>query len=76
MVQLHATIMSDGVMTMEHLPDGIEIPAGSQVSLEPGGMHVMCMDKQVDFNAGDSIELDLVFESADPMTVEAEIRDE
>jgi copper(I)-binding protein len=76
MVQLHATTMSDGVMTMEHLPDGIEIPADSKVSLEPGGMHVMCMNKQVELNVGDTIELDLVFETADPMTVEVEIRDE
>jgi copper(I)-binding protein len=76
MVQLHVTTMSDGVMTMEHLPDGIPVPADSEVSLEPGGLHVMCMNKQVDLNVGDTIELDLVFESADPMTVDVEIRDE
>lgn len=76
MVELHATTMADGVMTMQHLPEGIPVPADSQVNLEPGGMHVMCMNKQVEFEVGDTVELDLVFESADPMTVTAEIRDQ
>ncbi len=76
MVELHATTMADGVMTMEHLPDGIPVPADSQVNLEPGGMHVMCMNKRVAFTVGDTVDLDLVFESADPMTVTAEIRDD
>ena len=75
-VELHATTMADGVMSMQHLPEGIPVPADSQVNLEPGGMHVMCMNKQVEFEVGDTVELDLVFESADPMTVTAEIRDQ
>jgi copper(I)-binding protein len=75
-VELHETVMNDGVMAMQHLPQGIPVPAGSQVMLEPGGMHIMCMNKQVDFSVGDTVVLDLVFESADPMTVTVEIRDD
>ncbi len=75
MVQLHETVMSDGTMSMQHLPDGIAVPAGSKVMLEPGGLHLMCMSKQVDLDAGEVVEIDLVFETTDPMTVNAEIRD-
>ena len=74
MVELHETAMSDGTMSMQHLPAGIPVPAGSDVILEPGGLHVMCMNKQTDFNTGDSVELDLVFETGDTITVTAEIR--
>ena len=74
MVELHETVMSDGTMSMQHLPAGIAVPAGSEVVLEPGGLHVMCMNKQADFNTGDSVELDLVFEAGDTISVTAEIR--
>ena len=76
MVELHETVMSDGTMSMQHLPAGIAVPAGSEVVLEPGGLHVMCMNKQADFNTGDSVELDLVFEAGDTISVTAEIRAE
>ena len=75
MVELHETVMNDGVMTMVHLPDGIPVPAGAEVLLEPGGLHVMCMNKQADMEAGEVIKVDLVFATTDPMTVDVEIRE-
>ena len=74
MVELHETSMSDGVMSMQHLPEGIPVPAGETVSLEPGGLHVMCMNVTDPFEEGDEIDVDLVFESGMEMTVTAEIR--
>lgn len=76
MVELHETVMNDGVMSMQHLPAGIPIPSGEAVALAPGGLHVMCMNKTVEMNVGEIIQVDLVFETADPMTVDVEIRDE
>ncbi|MEN8040705.1 MAG: copper chaperone PCu(A)C [Actinomycetota bacterium] len=76
MVELHETVMNDGVMSMQHLPAGIPVPAGETVSLEPGGLHVMCMNKTAELEIGQMVSVDLVFETADPMTVDVEIRDE
>lgn len=75
-VELHETQMSDGVMSMQHLPQGIPVPAGETVALEPGGLHVMCMGVQNPLTAGEMIELELVFENSGTMTIEAEIREE
>lgn len=75
-VELHTTVMSDGIMKMQMVEGGIEIPADGSVSLEPGGLHVMCIDKQVDFVEGEKIELTLDFANADSKTIEIEIRDE
>ena len=46
------------------------------MKLEPGGMHVMCMNKQVEFDDGDIVEIQLEFATADAIAVEAEVREE
>jgi copper(I)-binding protein len=74
-VELHETTMSDGVMSMQHLPQGIPIPAGETVSLEPGGLHVMCMGVERALVEGENIDVQLQFESAGVVTVSAEIRE-
>ncbi|MEN8235716.1 MAG: copper chaperone PCu(A)C [Actinomycetota bacterium] len=74
-IELHETIITDGVMKMQHLPNGIEIPAGGEAALEPGGLHVMCIGKLDDFTVGNTIALTLVFETAESQTVDAEIRE-
>ena len=43
-VELHTMDMTDGVMKMRHLPEGIPVPAGETVNLAPGGLHVMFME--------------------------------
>ena len=42
-VQLHEMKMEGDVMKMAELPDGIAVPAGGTVTLEPGGLHLMFM---------------------------------
>ena len=76
MTELHISVMTDGVMSMQHLPDGITVPAGETVMLEPGSFHVMCIDRQKDFVAGDTVPLTLEFSGAGTVSVDAEIRDE
>jgi hypothetical protein len=73
--ELHQTIMTDGVMKMQQADGGIEIPAGGEAVLEPGGYHVMCINKDVEFKVGDIFPITLTFESAEEQTVNAEIRD-
>ena len=75
--ELHEMYMMEGdVMGMRPVPDGyIALPKGEMVELKVGGLHVMCLDKQQEFNAGDTIPITLQFEKAGTMEVTAEIRD-
>ncbi len=73
--ELHQTIVTDGVMTMQQAEGGIEIPAGGEAVLAPGGYHVMCISKDIEFKVGDIIPLTLTFETAGMQTVDAEIRE-
>jgi copper(I)-binding protein len=62
------------MMGMREIPS-IEIPAGGQVELVPGGLHLMVMDLVDDLEVGDRYELVLEFEHADPVTVTVEVRE-
>lgn len=63
-VQLHDVITEDGTARMVEQTDGIPIPAGEQVTLQPGGLHVMLIDAQQDYAVGDEITITLTFEEA------------
>jgi copper(I)-binding protein len=54
----------------------ISLPAGETVSLQPGGLHVMCIGLTEPFTVGETIPLTLVFAGTEEMRVEAEIRAE
>ena len=74
--ELHmSTIDEDGVMSMQHVRQ-IDIPAGGTTTLEPGGLHVMCIDRQAELNPGDRVPISLSFTQAGEIIVEAEIREQ
>ncbi|KAB2832553.1 MAG: copper chaperone PCu(A)C, partial [Candidatus Dadabacteria bacterium] len=50
------------------------IPAGKSVTLKPGGTHVMLMDLKEPVTGKEKIELDLKFENAGEMKVEAPVK--
>lgn len=69
--ELHISeIGADGVSTMRHLEDGIEIPAGDTVVLERGGLHVMLMGLTGTLTEGDMVKATLVFEHAGKVEME------
>ncbi len=76
-VELHEMYdKGEGVMGMRPVESGtIPVAAGGTAELKPGGLHVMCLDKQIDFEAGTEIPITLTFENAGEMEVTAEIRD-
>ena len=76
-VELHESYMNDeGAMAMRPAEGGrIAIPAGGSAVLEPGGLHVMCIDKLEDFSEGTELELSLHFEQAGDLTLNVEIRE-
>jgi copper(I)-binding protein len=73
--ELHlSAIDDDGVMSMQQMQK-IDVPAGELVTLEPGGLHVMCIDRQAELNPGDRFPMTLIFVNAGELAVEAEIRE-
>ena len=73
-VQVHMTVMQDGVMRMRRAEDGVEVPAGGMAELKPGGFHVMLMGLKQPLQEGDSFPVTLVFERAGEITVDVRIR--
>lgn len=64
MVEMHEMKMEGDVMKMRPLSDGIEIPAGGEVTLKPGGLHLMFMKPVNPLKEGETFEAELVFENA------------
>ena len=73
-VEIHKTTMEEGVMKMEHIP-GLEIPAKGEVSLEPGGYHVMLIGVNRALQAGDTLPITLNFEKSGEMQLEVQVRE-
>lgn len=63
---------ASGVARMSPV-DGLEIPAGETVTLEPGGLHVMFMGLDRPLAEGDSVHATLVFETAGEIAVEFQV---
>ncbi|MCB1011174.1 MAG: copper chaperone PCu(A)C [Microthrixaceae bacterium] len=63
-----------GMMSMQPV-DSIEIPAGENVELEPGGYHIMVLDLAADLVAGDTVEVTLTFDSGETQKVDAEVKE-
>jgi hypothetical protein len=69
-VEIHEMAVTNGVMTMRPLPDGLPVPAGGEVALKPGSYHLMMMDLAGPLKAGDRVAGTLVFEKAGTVPVE------
>ena len=72
--QVHETTSDPSGMTGMQPVDGIDVPAGGQVQLKPGGYHIMLMDLTKALTAGETVQLTLVFQKAGPVVVTAEVR--
>jgi copper(I)-binding protein len=71
--ELHLMKTEDGVMTMRPATDGVEIPAGKTLTLEPGGYHIMFIRPKAPFVQGETVPLTLTFAKAGPVEVELTI---
>lgn len=69
-VQVHEMAVVNDVMNMRQLEDGLVIPAGESVALEPGGYHLMFMALSEPLSAGDTVTVTLEFEKAGPVEVD------
>ena len=74
-VELHATRMTDeGVATMTPT-GGVNLGSGAQISMAPGGAHIMLIGMTAPVAAGSPPTLMLEFEKAPPMELAFEVRD-
>lgn len=72
-VELHQSVERGGRMHMDHV-DEIAVPGRGRARLVPGGYHIMLLDLEERLAAGDTVEVELVFRDAGPITVQAEVR--
>lgn len=68
--EIHEMSVTDGVMRMRPLKDGLEIAPGATVELKPGGYHVMFLDLNRPLKEGETVKGTLVFEKAGTVEIE------
>lgn len=71
-VELHEMKMDGDVMKMRPV-DGIALPPGKTVELQPGGFHIMFIGLKAPLKVGDSFPLKLKFEKAGEVTVDVKV---
>jgi copper(I)-binding protein len=71
--EIHEMKMVEGVMKMRELEQGLKIPAGESVTLQPGGLHVMFMQLTQPLVEGESKPGSLTFASAGEVDVEYKV---
>lgn len=72
---LHSSSSEGGVMRMRMLPDGIAVPAGATVKLEPSGNHAMLTGLSAPLAKGSSFPLSLTFERSGAREVDVRVLD-
>jgi hypothetical protein len=73
-VELHMSKMDDqGIMMMQR-QEQIIIPKGTEVKLEPGGLHIMLINLHQDLEDDGVIQLVLIFQNAGEMTLEVPVK--
>ena len=59
--EFHKTVESDGIARMEH-QQHLKVPAGSEMTLKPGGYHIMLFNPARRLQAGDQTQCSLSFD--------------
>jgi copper(I)-binding protein len=74
--QIHETkIDTKGVMSMNHLTQGLTIPAGKTVELKPRGLHLMLLGLTKVLKEKDTVSVALTFAKAGTKTIILPIQD-
>jgi copper(I)-binding protein len=73
MIEMHRTEVKNGLARM--LPqDRLVVPAGGELTLRPGGLHLMMMQPKRELRAGDAVKLSLHGKGAHIIVTEAPVR--
>lgn len=71
--ELHTHIHDNGMMRMRQV-DAIDIPAGGEAKLEPGGLHLMFIGLTGKLAEGESVDVTLTFEKAGEVNITLPIK--
>lgn len=75
-MELHEVVDDGtGAMVMQEKDGGFVIPAGSNLTLEPGGFHFMLMDLTAPLVAGDDATFTVTFGDGSTLDVTAPVKD-
>jgi periplasmic copper chaperone A len=69
-VQVHEMKLTNGVMQMREITDGLEIPAHKTVTLAPNGDHLMFVGLKHSLAKGETVKATLTFEHAGQVAVD------
>lgn len=72
-VEIHEMTMSNGVMTMRKLANGLEIKPGATLDLKPGSFHIMFLDLKGPLKEGEMAKGTLTFEKAGSVAVQFKV---
>ena len=73
-VEIHEMSMTDGIMRMRDLPDGVRVDPGAKVALAPGGIHLMLKGLKQPLAEKDKVPLTLTFEDGTEIEVELHVQ--
>jgi hypothetical protein len=71
--EVHATVRDMDIVRMRRI-DPLHVGAGERVTFDPGGTHIMLMGLKSPLLEGERLPLELKFERAGTVRVEAEVR--
>jgi len=72
-VELHTHTNDQGIMRMRRI-DRIDIPAGGEQTLEPGGLHIMLIGLRQQLRSGAEVAITLEFEDGSRLALQAPVR--
>ena len=72
-VEVHTMLMREGMMEMKKL-DQLAIPAKGEVTLKPGGLHVMLIKPLKTHKAGDKIKVTFNFTNGKTQTIQLPVK--
>lgn len=76
MLELHETVENEsGEMVMRQIEGGFVIPSDGDLSLEPGGNHIMMMDLTAPLVAGQNVTFTLTFSDDSVYEFTAPVKD-
>lgn len=72
-VELHTHLNKDGMMQMRRV-ENIDVPAGKETRLQPGGYHVMLIGLKEQLKPDQTIEITLIFKDGSRSKVTAPVQ--
>lgn len=72
-LELHEMKSENGMMRMAPVKS-IDVPAGGQVELKPGGLHLMLFGLKKPLTVGDTVQVDLTLDDGSHVKLSAPVR--